>query len=90
MDKLIGDPQIEPETLNTLRQRGGSWAVYQNLAWDSVGAGHITFLKFGPGCTHEIPPAHMPDTAAGCGWKYRHVGFVDLNSGRVDQERAAA
>lgn len=91
MDNLIGDPQIDHDTLKTLQQRGGTWAVYQNVVLDSAMVGHVTFLKFGPGCTYEAPPEHMPDTAAGLGWKYRHVGFVDLNSGRVvDQTRAAA
>ncbi len=92
MDKFIGDDKaIEAATLHTLRERGGTWAVYQNVALDSANCGHITFLKFGPGCTHESPPEHMPDTSAGLGWKYRHVGYVDLKNGEiVDRPSQAA
>ena len=66
-----------------MRQRGGQWAAYQNVALDSIGLGHLQFLQYGPERTFETPPASMPDTQAGVGWKYRHVGFVDLASGEV-------
>ena len=83
MDRLIGDVKIEPDTLATIRQRGGTWAAYQNVAMDSAGLGHLQFLQYGPERTFKTPPVTMPDTQAGLGWKYRHVGFVDLVSGEI-------
>ena len=83
MDKMIGDSEIDANTLATMRQRGGQWSAYQNAAMDSASLGHLQFLQYGPGRTFREPPVSMPDTQAGLGWKYRHVGFVDLASGKV-------
>ncbi len=84
MDRLIGDAQIPVETLAVLRQRGGKWAAYQNVGMDSANLGHIQFLKFGLGCTYSAPPEqYLADTAAGAGWRYRHVGFVDVAGGLI-------
>jgi hypothetical protein len=63
---------IEAETVRTLKERGGSWAIYQNLALDSCNAGQVVCLRFGPECTMKEAPDPMPDTPQyGPGWKYR-------------------
>jgi hypothetical protein len=83
--KLVGDGKIEAEPLAQMRDRGGSWAVYQNIAMDSADLGRLQFIKFGPGCTHETAPEKCPDTAAGLGWKYALVGVVDLATGEIKE-----
>jgi hypothetical protein len=83
MDKLLGDGKIDPSTFKAIKHRGGTWAVYQNMALDSASIGATQFLQYGPSCTFKAPPEAMPDTPAGVGWKFRHVGFVDLASGQI-------
>jgi hypothetical protein len=83
MDKLLGDGKIHPQTFEAIRQRGGAWAAYQCVALDSSQLGAVQFLKYGPDCTFKAPPEAMPNTPAGIGWKFRHVGFVDLASGQI-------
>lgn len=74
---------IEEESLKKMRERGGTWACYENQAFDSASAGHRIYLQFGPGCTHETPPTQAPDGAHGPGWKYRFIGQVNLDKGTV-------
>jgi len=61
---------VPDETKAILDERGGEWAIYQNLALDSAGAGHLQFMRFGEGCTYIRPPPCMPDGVWGAGWKY--------------------
>lgn len=61
------------------------WAAYQNMAMDSAGAGHLQFLSVGVGCTYEERPEQYPvDNEHGCGWKYRFCGWVDLETGEIE------
>lgn len=85
MTALIGDATIHPATLQAMRDmsEGGTWYAYQNRALDSASLGHLQFLKVGPTCTYKEPPARMPDTQAGLGWRYILVGMVDLESGDI-------
>jgi len=84
MHTLLGDTTpIAPEALAQMRTRGGQWAVYQNHALDSADAGGLRFLKVGSGCTFEAAPERYPDSALGVGWRYLHVGFVDLDTGTI-------
>lgn len=63
------------------------WAAYQNQALDSASAGHLQFLAIGPENTYTEAPEQMPDTQHGMGWKYRFVGWVDLETGEVSEAR---
>jgi hypothetical protein len=61
-----------------LKERGGTWALYQNQALDSAGKGQIVCLRYGPGCTLLEAPDRMPDTPKyGPGWKYGLVARVE-------------
>ena len=60
-------------------ERGGSWAIYRNEDMGHPNLGHLQFLKYGPGCTHETPPPQYHDTAHGLGWRYKLVGRIPLN-----------
>jgi hypothetical protein len=64
----------QPEALATMRERGGTWAAYVNVAMDSADLGRLQFIKYGAGC---------PDTQYGLGWKYQLAGTVDLASGTI-------
>lgn len=75
--------KVEESSLATMSERGGSWACYENQAFDSAGAGQRQYLKFGPDCTFKEPPAHAPDTSCGLGWRYVLIGVVDLKAGEV-------
>ena len=84
MNKLIGDAAIDLDALQTMKDRGGEWYAYQNMALDSADAGRIAFLQCGEGRTFTTPPDKHPDgTSIGPGWKYLHVGQVDLETGEI-------
>lgn len=77
-----GEPH--PSALKQMRDKGGNWAVYRNQALDSVNVGHLQFLKYGEGCTAATPPRQYPvDNVHGMGWRYLHVGHVDLETGKI-------
>jgi hypothetical protein len=87
MNRLLGNESPDPEVMAILRERlkdGQRWAAYQNHAMDSASLGHLQFLKVGPGCTFEIAPERMPDSQYIIGWKYLHVGFVNLETGQIE------
>lgn len=88
MSPFIGkDRNIDPEPLATMRNRGGTWAVYQNAAMDSAHCGKTLILKVGEGCTCVKAPERHPDTPGmGPVWKYLHVGYVDLETGLIVDE----
>jgi hypothetical protein len=86
--KLIGNPEISVEALKTMRERALSqdkWYAYQNHAMDSTGLGGLQFLQIGPGRTFTTPPARMPDTIHAIGWKFLLVGFVNLETGQMEE-----
>jgi len=62
------------------------WAIYQNQALDSAACGHLRFLAVGPRNTYHEPPDRLPDTPQEIGWKYGFVGWVDLETGEVQEE----
>ena len=65
---------IDPEALQQMEERGGSWFAYRNEAGDSSQCGHLKFLKCGPGCTYETPPTKLPDGPDGAiNWPYQPV-----------------
>lgn len=76
--------KAESEALQQMRERGGSWAAYQNQALDSRNCGHLQFLKVGEGCTYTAPPRSYPsDTEHGMGWRYCYIGMVNLETGEI-------
>ncbi len=80
MTVTIGD-----EAFSQMRERGGDWYAYQNMAMDSAGLGHLKFLKCGEDCTFEAPPYQYPDIPGDAlNWKYRLIGKIDLESGQID------
>ena len=87
MPALIGNERMSPEALEQMRKLGGHWAVYQNHAVDSAGWGHLQFLKIGPDCTFKEPPKRMPDTKVDLGWKYCFVGWVNTETGEIEEAK---
>lgn len=81
----VTDPNaIGPEALQLMKDKGGTWAAYQNVALDSANLGHFQYLKYGEDCTYKAPPNQYPkDTEAGMGWRYLYAGEVDLEKGVV-------
>jgi hypothetical protein len=89
MTKPLTPQSIHPESLAQMRKRGGRWAAFENHDLSSSNPGHLQFIKYGPGCTHETPPKRCPDTDAGLGWRYVPVGFVDLATGTIVETEPA-
>ena len=81
--QTISDPSIDAQYLKQIRAYGGTWAAYQNVDLSSADIGHIQLIKYGQGCTFERPPEKRPDTPNGLGWRYAHVGYVDLTAGLI-------
>jgi len=87
-NKLLGTPEVSVEALKTMRERALSqdkWCAYQNHAMDSAGLGDLQFLQIGPGRTFTKPPERMPDTIHAIGWRYLFVGFVNLETGQIEE-----
>jgi len=88
--KLIGDTKPGPEALADMRKfaaatPGTTWAAYQNHDMGHPNLGHLQFLAVGPGCTFKTPPRNSPDTPSGLGWRYLHVGTVNLETGEIEE-----
>jgi hypothetical protein len=80
MSKLLGNPKINPEALETMRYRGGEWWAFQSHDMSSRTLGDLQFLQCGSGRTYSEPPARMPGTEHGLGWRYLLVGKVNLET----------
>lgn len=83
--------KINDETLGLIRSSsanygGTRWAAYRNEAMDSASFGHLQFLAVGPKNSYLNPPKHYPDSKMGAGWKYRFVGFLDKDTGEIQEE----
>ena len=94
MNKPIGSPSdiaSEPDTLAQMRARplldGQRWAAYQNHDLGHPDIGRMAFLKVGPGCTFTEAPERRPDTSDMIGWRYLHVGYVNLDTGLIYPEQ---
>ena len=82
---LLGDSAPEEESLETMRDRGGRWAAYQNMDMGHYNLGHLQFLQFGgPGNTFKLPPERYPDTPQAIGWRYLYVGEMNLTTGKIE------
>lgn len=64
------------------------WACYENHDLGHPDAGNLRFLAVGPDCTLKEAPPGYPDTHLGIGWRYRHIGWVDLAQGTVTEAGA--
>ena len=63
------------------------WAAYQNKAMDSANLGHLQFLAVGEENTYKEPPERYPaDTQSGMGWRYLFIGWVNLETGEVEEK----
>lgn len=84
--KLILDTdRPDASALEAMRERGGTWAAYQNHDMGHRDLGGLAFLKIGPGCTNVTAPKHYPDgTSVGMGWRYLFAGYVNLETGAID------
>lgn len=79
--------EIDPRSLQKMRDSGGRWAAYRNQDLSSLEIGHLKFMKFGLGCTFEEPPKpKLPDTAREINWRYCFAGIVDTTTGLIAKE----
>lgn len=79
--------EIGEEALAQMKERAQPetrWAAYENKALDSITLGELRFLKIGKGCTFAAPPERYPDTAHGTGWRHWFVGYVNLDTGKIE------
>lgn len=90
MAKMISKETASSEALEAMKESPYNhpttrWAAYQNMALDSANCGHLQFLAIGPDNTIKKAPERYPaDTRSGMGWRYLHVGWVDLETGEVE------
>jgi len=83
--KYSTDPVIHPSSLKQMKERGGSWAAYQNHDLGSRNIGHLKFLKVGEECTYKTPPSYYPANTICEGHNYLFVGMVDLQTGNITE-----
>ena len=81
LEAMKGSPYNYPTT---------RWAAYQNHALDSATCGELRFLAVGPQNTFQKAPEHYPDTHQVVGWKFVHVGWVDLATGALEDDPEAS
>jgi hypothetical protein len=74
---------IPEEIFENLRQRGGSWAVYENHTIGDPSFGSRKFFQFGDGCTYFIAPRQLPNTESQNNQHYEFVGTIDFSIDRV-------
>ena len=79
----IDTEPIHPDSLQQMRDRGGTWYAFQNHELGHSHVGALQFLQCGEGRTYTTPPARMPDTARAINWRYILVGRVDLETGAI-------
>lgn len=91
---IIGTPRATDGALAAMRTSPHNhpttrWAVYQNhdLSHHEIGA--LRFLAVGPNNTMPAAPVFYPDSHLGPGWRYVHVGFLNLDSNTIDTEGSA-
>lgn len=95
MTKLIGyysEGLASKEAITALRIRNENHgkpddkvAVYQNQSLDSDDAGSFLFIVVGSHRTLTEAPPCAPDGPYGIGWKYLHVGFLNLETNQLEQ-----
>jgi hypothetical protein len=78
--------QFALDTMRSCDIEGTRWAAYQNMDLGSSNAGHTQYLAVGPNNTHKTPPSQMPDTSAGLGWRYKFIGYVNIETGEVTND----
>lgn len=86
----MADLTIDSDALAQMKERvreGTRWAAYQNVALDSITLGELRFLHIGEGCTFTKPPPRYPDTQHGTGWRHCFIGWVDLDTGKIEQAK---
>ena len=89
---LIGDGYVEPEAVEQMQAYVSKvpttrWAVYQNHDDTHLLFEHLRFLAVGPDNIVKAPPPRFPDSHLGVGWRYRFVGWVDMDVGQVVSAR---
>lgn len=83
--------KAHPEALEQMKEsphnyKSTRWGAFQNKALDSSNLGHIQFLAIGPDNTYDSAPKRYPaDTSSGMGWRYLFVGYVDLETGEIEE-----
>ncbi len=95
MAELMGDYSdgvASDEGIAALRNRHSLYgnpedkvAVYQNQALDSESAGSLVFIIIGPERTLREAPPKAPDGAYGMGWRFLHVGFLNLETNQLEK-----
>lgn len=91
--KPVNTDPVDPLVLETLRTRALEmqcrWAAYENHDLGHYDIGQHQFLAIGPTCTFQEPPSRAPDSLGrGFGWRYVHVGWVNLETGLIEPEPA--
>lgn len=87
MAKLLGNVRPDPYSIDNMLKQGGTWYAYQNQDIGSATAGHLRYLKCGPGCVYEKPPERYPDTPGArgvIGWRYVLVGKVNFTKRTIE------
>ena len=86
---VIGDEKAADEALAQMKSSpynhpDTKWAAYQNHDLGSRNIGHLQFLAIGPQNTFKEAPARAPDGPSGLGWRYVYVGWINLETGKVE------
>jgi hypothetical protein len=91
--KRFNVAKAKPEALEAMQESPYNygdtrWAAFENHALDSSTCGELRFLAVGPQNTCSEAPDRYPDTQQlGVGWKFVHIGWVNLETGDIENDR---
>ena len=91
MHKKLGDEKVHPDALEQMKSSPYNyadtrWAAYQNHDLGHRDCGHMQFMAVGPKNTFKEAPDKYPDSHLGIGWRYLHIGWVNLETGNITQD----
>jgi hypothetical protein len=93
MGKLLGDEKPDSSAIDVMQNSpynfdDTKWAAYQNHDMGHRDLGHLKFLACGPQNTMKaVNSDRMPDFPGAINWRYQFVGYVNLETGKIEADK---
>jgi hypothetical protein len=64
-----------------------NFVAFQSMDMSSETLGDVVFIRIGEDSTLKVIPPQAPDGQWGLGWRYKPVGYINLETGKIVTER---